>query len=1118
MVVKSNLKSETIKQVKAVLCILISLASLFMGFPATFVRAGEICDEWVAKVVSVQGVVQVRKAGEAEWVPVNFNDTYCPGDIIRVLELSRAAVVLPNDATLRLDQNTTITFVGPEKEQPLLLRLLSGAAHFLSRIPRTLKVATPFVNGAVEGTEFLVRVAKEQTFLSVFEGKVAASNEAGSLLLASGQSAVALEGQAPALHVVVRPRDAVQWALYYPPVIYFPEEVIEDRGDPRFLAYNASQLLAVGRVDVAGAEIGRALRLDPNYSDALSLQAIIYVVQNERDKALSAAQQAVEADPNSATAQIALSYAHQARFDLEGARASLEKAVQLEPENALAWARLAELQASFGYLSRSLESAEKAVALDPNLSRTQTVLGFAYLNKVKIGKSKEAFQKAIELDQADPLPRLGLGLAKIRGSDLEEGRAEIIRSYLGKAYYEEKRTDLDGPQYEIAKKLDPKDPTPYFYDAIRKQTINRPVEALRDFQKSIELNDNRAVFRSKQKLDSDLAARSSSLARIYSDLGFQELALVAGWKSVNTDPTNHSAHRFLADSYSARPRHEIARVSELLQSQLLQPNNITPIQPRLAESNLFLISSGGAADLSFNEFNPIFNRDRLALQASGLVSENETYAGEVVASGIYKKASFSVGYTHFETDGWRDNADQDDDIFNAFFQYELTYKTSIQAEFKYRDLENGDLQLRFFQDDFLENLDEDEETKTFRLGFRHSFTPNSTLIANFQYQDADEDQDVQPTPSFPVTFVGVDTELDSDAYNGELSFLHRSNYINLVAGGGYADIDAEQETTVFTTFDPTFLVPQPNPNPPPPIIIAPLAPDTTDTSLDRDEEHANGYLYTYIEPVKSLTITVGGSYDDLDTDDDATKDRDQFNPKFGVTWNPLPDTTIRGAAFRVLKRTLITDQTLEPTQVAGFNQFFDDFDATDSWRYGGAVDQKFTDSLYGGAEYTYRNLSVPFNPTLASLETYKWEEKIFRAYLFFTPNDYLALRAESLWERYERDQDFADGARIVETIHFPLGFSFFHPSGLSASLTSTYVDQQGSYERQGSLGTFENDNDQFWLIDAAIKYRFPKRYGFFTIGAKNLMDENFEYFDTDRDNPRIQPDRHFFASITLAVP
>ena len=129
-------------------------------------------------------------------------------------------------------------------------------------------------------------------------------------------------------------------------------------------------------------------------------------------------------------------------------------------------------------------------------------------------------------------------------------------------------------------------------------------------------------------LDSDAAARQSALARIYTDLGFQELALREGWKSVNTDPTNYSAHRFLADSYSVRPRHEIARVSELLQSQLLQPTNITPIQPRLAESNLFLISSQGPGGMSFNEFNPIFNRNRVALQASGLLGENDTVGGE----------------------------------------------------------------------------------------------------------------------------------------------------------------------------------------------------------------------------------------------------------------------------------------------------------------------------------------------------------------------------------------------------------------------------------------------------------------------------------------------------------
>ena len=45
-----------------------------------------------------------------------------------------------------------------------------------------------------------------------------------------------------------------------------------------------------------------------------------------------------------------------------------------------------------------------------------------------------------------------------------------------------------------------------------------------------------------------------------------------------------------------------------------------------------------------------------------------------------------------------------------------------------------------------------------------------------------------------------------------------------------------------------------------------------------------------------------------------------------------------------------------------------------------------------------------------------------------------------------------------------------------------------------------------------------ERYGFFTVGVRNLTDEDFEYWDSDIDNTRIQPDRYFFANFTLAVP
>jgi tetratricopeptide (TPR) repeat protein len=1125
---------------------------LYTGFLAVLLcpcaSPAETCEKWVAKVVSVQGTVKSQRMGETQWQPVKLNDTYCPGDTLQVQERSRADVALMNQSVLRLNANTTITLEGLKEERTSLVDLLKGAAHFFSRAPRSLEVRTPFTVAGVRGTEFFISVEPDKTFLSIFEGQVLAANEAGSLTLTGGQSAVAEAGKAPVLRVVARPRDAVQWALYYPPVLYVrPDElpagtdwqgmvrqstefylrgdlqrafnsianVPENIRDPRFFAYRASLLLAVGRVDEAGADIQRALSLDPNNSNALALQTIIAVVQNEPDKALQVAQQAVGTAPDSATAQIALSYAQQARFDLEGARASLEKAVKLDPQNALAWARLAEIHSSFGDLKKALRAAKKAVALQPDLARTQTVLGFAYLMQVKTKQARDAFAKAIALDQADPLPRLGLGLAKIREGGLDEGSRDVevaasldpnsslVRSYLGKAYFEEKRTTLDEREYAVAKGLDPQDPTPLFYDAIAKQTTNRPVEALQDLQKAIELNDNRAVYRSRLLLDADLAARSASLGRIYSDLGFQQLALVEGWKSVNTDPTNFSAHRFLADSYSVLPRHEVARVSELLQSQLLQPINITPIQPRLAESNLFLISAGGPGALSFNEFNPIFNRDGVVMQVSGLAGEHNTFGGEGVVSGIYKKFSFSLGYSHFETDGFRKNADQKDDIANAFVQLELTPQTSIQAEYRYRNNERGDLLLRFFPEDFFPGQRNKEEFNTIRLGGRHTFSPGSIILGSFTYQNANAKQRDEQFPLPAINF--VDFKLpDANAFAFELQHLFRSRYFNLTSGVGYFDINGTIQTTTGINL------------PPPPIGPGPIEQlSTTDTAT----RHFNSYVYAHINLLKDVTFTVGASFDSLRTEDFG--DEDQFNPKFGITWNPFPGTTVRAAVFRVLRRTLITEQTLEPTQVAGFNQFFDDLNLTKAWRYGGAIDQKFTKNTFGGVELSKRELKVPFldfsdaaNPVFRKED---WDEYLARAYLFWTPHAWLALRAEYQFEKLKRGKAFPEGVLDLDSHRVPVGFNFFHPSGLSASLTVTYYNQDGTFT--GVLGNnVRPGSDNFWLVDAAINYRLPKRYGFITVGVTNLFDKEFKFFDVDLNNARIQPTRMFFSRVTLALP
>lgn len=190
-------------------------ASLFfhdMAAPGT-------CVEWVAKVVSIQGNVQARRAGDVQWQAVRLHETYCTGDTVQVQGYSRLALLLPNEAVLRLDQNTTITFAGVQQERTSVLELLNGVVYFFSRLPRGLHIITPFVNAAVEGTEFLVNVTLQQTLLTVFAGRLAATNPLGSITLASGQSAIAQARHAPAFQTLVRPRDAVQWALYYPPVL-----------------------------------------------------------------------------------------------------------------------------------------------------------------------------------------------------------------------------------------------------------------------------------------------------------------------------------------------------------------------------------------------------------------------------------------------------------------------------------------------------------------------------------------------------------------------------------------------------------------------------------------------------------------------------------------------------------------------------------------------------------------------------------------------------------------------------------------------------------------------------------------------------------------------------------
>ncbi|GJL73702.1 MAG: hypothetical protein NMNS01_29010 [Nitrosomonas sp.] len=1013
-----------------------------------------------------------------------------------------------------------------EDQTTSLIDLFTGALHILTRTPKPFKITTPFVNAGVEGTEFIVSVDEDSTQLVNYEGEVSVSNDWGTLVLADHEAAIVHENAAPQKTAIISPTDAVQWALYYPTIIDYrlDEKLSADPAWPElqasvelyrqghlfdaiseldavpqrtrtahFLNYLAGLLLTVGRVEEAQAAIAQALELDSDSSDAYALSAIIDVVQNNKEQALVLANQAVELNQTSPTAKLALSYAQQAHFEIEEALASVQGAGKIDTQNALAWARLAELQMSTDQLDYALESARQAVNLNPALAKTQTVLGFAHLLQIDTEAAKAIFAKAIKLDQADPMPRLGLGLALIREGELEAGRIaleiavsldpanSLIRSYLGKAYFEEKRYPLASTQFDMAKERDPRDPTPWFYDAIQKQTQNRPVEALQDIQKSIELNDNRAVYRSKLLLDQDEAGRSSSLARIYDNLGFQKRAIVETAKSLSFDPSNSSAHRFLSDTYANIPRHEIARVSELLQAQLLQPINVNPVQPSLAVADLNIITNTGPAIAGFNEFAPLMERNKPQLVASGIVGNQGTLGNEIVFSQLYERTSVSLGQFHYETNGFRTNNDQKHNIYNAFIQHAFSPKLNIQAEILTREKAYGDLKHEFE----LQNFSKSNRTKlqddSSRLGARYVLSPHQNLIASAMFikRNSKETQG-------PYNF-----SHNNKNYHFEGQYLFQKKQYNIIIGGGFYRLTSNDIKQVR------------------PEVILPCS-DCGPSTTVREKE--NFHLYTNLNFPINIFTTLGFSYDkytrnNLSNNNDL--DFKKFNPKLGLQWNITNDLMLRLAWFKTSKNNILANQTIEPTQIAGFNQFFDDPNGTQTERKGLGLDYRPFNTFYSGIEFSKRNLKVPF---IDKNSFDKQRELLYRYYLYFTFYSNWSLNSEFQFEKFNRSVKSASVPDEIQTIRIPTSINYFNPSGFFSTLTGTYINQK---IRQSG-----EKKSNFVLFDAVIGYRLPSRRGLVSLEVRNLFDQNFQYRDpwffvSEQPFAQFIPARTIFAKFTL---
>ena len=1100
---------------------------------------GAACQSIVGRVVSVQGIVELRRAGQSNWTRVQRLDApVCQGDWLRTAEKSRAGLVILPEKFVRIDQSSTLS-VNVTGDETIVEFLQSGdhsvqlegascgAGYFITRFPRSFKVRTKYLNAAVEGTEFLVGAACDATQVAVIEGKVSTQSPPSSnqhFLLTAGQTVTSGPKRTASVKLLVKPVDAVQWALFYPPLTRADPEAI-DRAcpnssaadQPRCLLQRAEQRLRVGRADDAGADIAKALALRPDDADANALLAIIAVVKNERAEALQLAERATQLDPRSLRAWIARSYAQQAAFQLEDALQSARRAAELDPHSAVAQARMAELLMSFGRIRDAAHAAQAAVAADTNDSRAHTVLGFVHLAQVDIRQARQDFLEAVERDPSDPLPRLGLGLAIIRQGNVVAGREQIeiavlldptnslIRSYVGKAYYEEnsrERDHLAVTQFGLAQQLDPKDPTPWFYQAILELTQNRSVEALVDIEKSVELNDDRAVYRSKLLLDEDLAARSASQARIYQDLGFDQLGALEAAKSLSYNFGDYSAHRFLSDIYAAQPRQDVGQASELLQSLLRQPINVDPVPvlrpletASLPLPKIGILKGFGPNQTTFNEFNPLFASNGLSLYLDGMSGSKDTWSNQEIVTGIADRSSFSLGYGHVQSDGFETNRDFRMDAYDAFFQTMVSDRVNVQAEINVAEFGGGDVASAFDPVNAGSQRIADKPS-TFRLGSLIELTPGSNLVLSGIYQTRD------------VTFSSLDATSQQqarwEANTEEAQYLWQRESLGLVAGAGHMEYSLKVTSVSLG---------QATPLPP------------------ASGYYSNGYVYGYASPFdRRLNIQLGVSVDHLRDGLAGVEpvNQTEINPKLGLIWKVLPSTTLRAAAFRTLHRQIISNQTIEPSQVAGFAQFFDDVAGTVAWTYGAGLDQRITPTLHVGFEGTYRELTVPGqDATSSKLNDFNWREQTARAYLywaipksqdasFFGKWSY-AVSAEYQYEDFQRPagQPGTEGFSPLNTTYVPLALTAFPMTYWSIRLGTTYIRQDGTLHELSVPDAFPAGGT-YWVTDIGATYKLPGRRGKLMLGVNNLFNNKLlGYQDADPSNPRYTRGQFAYARIVL---
>ena len=558
-----------------------------------------------AEVVQVLGRAEVREP--TGWRPLQIGQKMNAGAFVRTAEYGQVALLLRDNTQVRVNQTSLLQIKGVSPEETSVLDLVQGriwaqSKRFFRRVTgtvapvrRAVLVTTATSTIGIRGTDWDVSVGTDgTTTLTVLSGEADLSTKFGSLKVLPNEQARAEPGKAPTKILLTNARERVQWVTVYRPQPHrwigrqndeFEAHLraIENGDYPAAIAYlerlagrSPAAAIALADVYISLGRIPEAVNLLKALDDpsASALLAHAHIIDDRAELARQTLVKALAIHPTHP--ELLIARGELARFEglAELAGRSYRDAIAANEANPEGWFGLGRIDAEREAVKPARNALKRAMALNPKGAGYAGELGTLETFANAFTAAEQAFAVALEQQPADFNALTGLGILKLKTGKPEEALQAFLKAgvlepryarsalWTGVAFYQLGGHDRAVEMFKRAAELDPKDPVPHMMMSMAASDRLELGEAVRSARRAAELMPYLKSMNQLLNNQKGNANLGSSLAQF----GMEDWAQAYAFNAYT--PYWAGSHLFLADRYSGT----FNKNSELFQGFLSDPS------------------------------------------------------------------------------------------------------------------------------------------------------------------------------------------------------------------------------------------------------------------------------------------------------------------------------------------------------------------------------------------------------------------------------------------------------------------------------------------------------------------------------------------------------------------